>query len=137
MKKIYQWALEQCGANETIINAVSMLRTEQAERFVEVLVGCEIKNDDVPQEFTYEDKVYKVVRCNYILDEITCHCEDSSVRYFPTQEDADKYAECGDYSWATSSSDAKDEYPYKGVWTIEVEHTTCYEKWFEWTNKPI
>lgn len=137
MKKIFKWALEQCGVNDCIINAVGMLRTEQAERFVEVVVGCEINNDDVPQEVTYEDKVHKLVRCNYILDEITYRCEDSSIRYFATQEDADRYAEHGDCVWSTSSSDAKDEYPYKGVWTRECEHTTWYNRWFEWANKEM
>lgn len=137
MKKIYQWALEQCGVNETIVNAINMLRTEHAERFVEVVAGCEIKNSDVPQEVTYEDKVCKLVRCNYILDEITYSCVDSTTRYFMSQEDADKYAERGNYTWSTSSSDAKDEYPYKGVWTREVEYTTWYSRWFEWANKPM
>lgn len=135
MKKIFKWALEQCGVNDGIINAVGMLRTEQAERFVEVVVGCEINNDDVPQEFTYEGKVYKLVRCNYILDEITYRCEDSTTRYFANQEDADKYAENGNYSWDASSSNAKDEYPFAGVWTREVEHTTWYNRWFDMSNE--
>ena len=137
MKQIYEWALEQCGVNDTVIKAVSMLRSEQAERFVEVVVGCEINNDDIPQEFTYEGKVYKFVRANYVLDEITYRCEDSTTRYFKTQTDADKYAENGNYSWDESSSNALEEYPYKGVWTRECEHTTWYNRWFEWANKPM
>ena len=137
MKKIYNWALKQCGANDTIINAVSMLKTENAERFVEVVVGCEINNDEVPQEFTYEGKVYKLVRCNYILDEITYRCEDSTTKYFTTQTEANTYAENGSYNWDTSSPHPKDEYPFKGVWTRECEHITWYSRWFEWANKPM
>lgn len=137
MKKIYEWALGQCGVNDRIINAVNMLKAEHAERFVEVVVGCEIKNDDVPKEVTYEDKVCKLVSCNYILDIVTYTCVDSTTRYFATQEDADKYAEHGDYAWSTSSSDAKEEYPFKGVWTRECEHSTWYERWYSWANKPM
>ena len=137
MKKIYQWALEQCGANETIVNAVNMLKTEHAERFVEVVVGCEIKNNDVPQEVTYEDKVCKLVNCNYVLDIITYRCVDSTTRWFKTQMDADAYEMDGSYNWNNSSSDPRDEYTFTGIWTREVEHTTWYNRWFEWANKPM
>lgn len=137
MKKIYEWALEQCGANDTIVNAVSMLKPDQAERFVEVVVGCEINNDEVPQEVMYDGKVCKLVSCNYILDEITYRCEESTTRYFKTQMDADKYEMNGFYSWDGSSNTLKDEYTFAGVWTREVEHTTWYSRWFEWANKPM
>lgn len=135
MKKIYNWALEQCGANDGIINAVNMLRYEQAERFVEVVVGCEIKDEEIPREIIHEGKLHKFVRSNYILNEITYTCEDTSVRYFSNKEGADKYAEDGSYSWDGSSSSAKDNYPYKGEWTRECQHTTWYERWFEWSEE--
>lgn len=137
MKKIYKWALKQAGATKTMLNAVNMLKDEHAERFVEVVVGCEINDDDVPQEVMYDGKVCKLVSCNYILDEITYSCEDSTTRYFPTQEDADKYAENGNFSWDKSSSNPKDEYPVKGAWTRECEHTTWYERWFSWADKTM
>lgn len=135
MKKIYTWALKNCGANDAMINAVSMLGTEQAERFVEVVVGCEINNDDIPQEFVYEGKLYRFVRCNYVLDEIVYVTDDTDHRYFANQEDADKYAESGDYNWGTSSSSASDKYPIKASWTRPCEHETYYDRWFSWANK--
>lgn len=137
MKKIYEWALKQTGATKGMINAVNMLKDDHAERFIEVVVGCEIKDEDVPQEIIYEGKVHKLVRCNYILDEITYSCEDSTTRHFTTQEDADKYTENGSYSWDNSVSNSKDGYPFKAVWTRECEHTTWYSRWFEWANKKM
>lgn len=137
MKKIFQWALEQSGATKNMVKAVNLLRESHAERFVEIVVGCEIKDEDIPQEVTYEGKVHKLVRSNYICDEITYACEDTSVRYFPTQEDADRYANTGDYVYNSSSSSPKDEFPIKGEWTRECEHTTWYSRWFEWANKPM
>ncbi|MBQ8206368.1 MAG: hypothetical protein IJZ77_02805 [Bacilli bacterium] len=137
MKKIYEWALKQTGATKGMINAVNMLANEHAERFIEVVVGCEIKNEDIPKEVTYEGKVYKFVRANYVRDKITYSCEDTSVRYFPDQENADIYANTGDYVYNFSSSTPKDEFPIKGIWTRECEHTTWYTRWFEWANKSI
>lgn len=137
MKRIYEWALMHLDMPSSVVDAIGMLKVEQAERFVEVAVQCAINKEDVPQEIIYNDKVHKLVRCNYILDEITYTCEDSSTRYFTTQEAADKYAENGDYPWNESSSNPKDEYPFKGVWTRECEHTTWYSRWFEWANKPM
>lgn len=137
MKKIYKWALEQSGASESMVKAVNLLKDEQAERFVEVVVGCEINNDEVPQEIVYNNIVHKLVRCNYILDEITYRCEESTTKYFKTQMDADKYEMNGSYSWDASSNTLKDEYTFAGVWTREVEHTTWYSRWFEWANKTM
>lgn len=137
MKTIHQWALEQCGVNDTIIKAVSMLKKEHAERFIEVIIGCGINDDDVPQECIYDDRLHKLVSCNYVLDEITYRCPESTTKYFKTQIDAEKYAKNGSYNWDDSSAHPKDEYPYKGVWTREVERTTWYSRWFEWANKKM
>lgn len=137
MKKIYEWALKQAGATKTMVSAVNMLTTDHAERFIEVVVGCEIKDEEIPKEFTYEGKVYKFVRANYVRDEITYSCEDSTTKYFPTQEDADKYTKDGDYNYNRCSFDLKGEYTFKGVWTRECEYTTWYTRWFEWANKSI
>lgn len=135
MKKIYEWALKQAGATKGMINAVNMLADEHAERFIEVVVGCEIKDEEIPKEAMFEGKICKFVNYNYLRDEITYSCEDSTTRYFATQEDADKYTKNGDYNWNTSSSNPKDEYPFEAVWTREVEHTTWYDKWFNMSNE--
>ena len=134
MKKIYEWALNHVGVPASVINAVSMLRPEHAERFVEVSVGCHIDNDDVPQEFYYEGKVHTLVRCNYVLDQIVYTTVDTSYRYFDNQEDADKYAINGDYHWNRSSSSATEQYVIKGAWTRPCEHDTYYERWFMWAG---
>lgn len=137
MKKIYEWALNQCHVSDSVVDAVAMLRPEQAERFVEVVVGCEINDNDVPQEFVYEGKVYKLVRCNYVQDRITYVTDDTDYRYFATQEEADRYTESGDYVWSTSSSGASDKYPIKASWTRPCEHETYYDRWFRWAGKEM
>lgn len=135
MKKIYEWALKQTGATKGMINAVNMLANEHAERFIEVVVGCEIKDEEIPKEAMFEGKICKFVSCNYLRDEITYSCEDSTTRYFATQEDADEYAKDGSYNWNTSSSNPKDEYPFEAVWTRACEHTTWYDRWFNMSNE--
>ena len=134
MKKIYEWALNHVDVPASVINAVSMLAPDHAERFVEVSVGCHIDNDDVPQEFYYEDKLYKLVRCNYVLDKIVYETVDTSYRYFDNQEDADKYAIDGSYHWNRSSSGATEIYAIKGAWTRPCEHETYYERWYAWAG---
>lgn len=130
MKKIYEWALNRINVPASVINAVSMLRPEHAEKFVEVSIGCAVNDEDVPKEFINEDKLYKLIRCNYILDEIIYESVDTSYRYFDNQEDADEYAKTGNYNWNKSSSSKKDEYPIKGAWIRPCEHETNYERWF-------
>lgn len=130
MKKIYEWALKQIHVPTSVINAVSMLHSDHAERFVEVAVSCNIDDDDVPQEFYHEDKLYKLISCNYVLDKIVYETVDTSYRYFDNQENANKYALNGNYSWNQSSSEASDKYPIKGAWIRPCEHETNYERWF-------
>lgn len=114
-----------------------MLRTEQAERFVEVAVGCEIDNNDIPQEFVYEGKLHKFVRCNYVRDEIVYVTDDTEHRYFDNQEAADKYAESGEYRWNTSSYNLTDKYTIEASWTRPCEHETYYERLFKWAGKEM
>lgn len=134
MKKIYEWALNHVEVPAKVIKAVDMLRPEHAERFVEVVIGCDVDDNDVPQEFYYEDKVHTLVRCNYVLDQIIYTTVDTSYRYFDNQEDADKYAINGDYHWNKSSSNATEQYTIKGAWTRPVEHETYYSRWFAWAK---
>lgn len=134
MKKIYKWALNHAEVPARAMRAVSMLRPEHAERFVEVAVGCDINDDDVPQEFYHEDKLHKLIRCNYVLDQIVYETVDTSYRYFDSQEAADEYAKTGNYHWQKSSASENEQYPIKGAWTRPVEHETYYEKWFSWAK---
>lgn len=134
MKKIYEWALNHAEVPARAMHAVSMLRSEHAERFVEVCVGCEVNDEDVPQEFIYNDKLHKLVSCNYVLDKIVYETVDTDCRYFDNQEDADKYALTGDYHWNKSSANATDNYPIKASWTRPCEHETYYSRWFAWAG---
>lgn len=134
MRKIYEWALNRVEVPARVINAVSMLRPDEAEKFVEVCVGCAINDEDVPQEFIHEDKLYKLISCNYILDKVVYETVDTSYRYFDNQEDADKYTLNGSYHWNKSSDNPTDKYPIKASWTRPCEHETYYSKWFTWAG---
>ena len=134
MRKIYEWALNHVEVPARAIRAVSMLQPDHAEKFVEVCIGCDIDNDDVPQEFIYENKLHKLVRCNYILDKIVYETVDTAYRYFDCQEAADEYAKTGNYHWQKSSTSESEQYPIKGAWTRPCEHETYYSKWFAWAG---
>ena len=134
MKKIYEWALNHVEVPARVINAVSMLAPDHAERFVEVSVGCHVDDVDVPQEFYYEDKLHKLVRCNYVLDQIVYETVDTSYRWFDNQEYADRYSNDGNYHWNKSSSEPTEQYTIKAAWTRPVEYETYYERWFAWAG---
>lgn len=134
MRKIYEWALNHLEVPARVMYAVNMLQRDQAERFVEVCVGCHIDDNDVPKEFVYENKVHKLIRCNYVLDKIVYETVDTAHRWFDNQEDADKFAKNGDYHWNKSSSSESEQYPIKGAWTRPCEHETYYDRWFAWAG---
>lgn len=127
-------ALNHVDVPARAMQAVSMLNSDHAERFVEVCIGCDISDNDVPQEFIYNDKLHKLVHCNYVLDKIVYETVDTDYRYFDNQEDADKYALTGDYHWNKSSANVTDNYPIKAAWTRPCEHETYYSRWFAWAG---
>ena len=136
MRPIYEWALNQIGAdkNGNLMRAISMLEDNRQESFVEIIIGIDIPESKLPKKVRRNDVVYTLKSANYLKDEIVATYIGTDVRYFKNQEDADIYAATGNYNYSDSSHKKSDVYPFKSEYTSE--HTTWYS-YNTWMNSEV
>lgn len=136
MRPIYEWALDQIGANKNgnLMRAISMLEDDRQERFVETIIGIDVFEAALPKKIRRNNVVYTLESANYIKDEIVATYMGTDTRYFSNQEDADTYAASGKYDYDKSSHKKSDTYPFKGEYTSE--HTTWYS-YNTWMNSEV
>lgn len=135
MRKIFEFALEHATVTtDDIIRAVEMLDDEaKSERLIEAMLGLDTKREDLADHVIDDNKVEcTLVKYNFLRDEVMYNRVDSDTRYFDTQENADKYANSGDYKYNTQSWCKDDEHPYAGTWVHVGEHYTCTSYWKKW-----
>lgn len=133
MKPIYEWALNQIGANKdgNLIRAISMFNDDMQETFVEVIIGIDIDTAKLPKKIRRNNVVYTLESANYLKNEIVAKYMGIDTRYFNNEEDAYVYATTGKYDCSKSSYKKTDDFAIIGEHTSE--HTTwySYHTWME------
>lgn len=130
MRKIFKKAIEHAyGSDAQLLNAISFLNESEQERFVEIALGCQITDDELPTMVSRNNKVYTLVSTNYLKDEIVASYIDTDVRYFNSPEEADEYGDSGKYTYSKSSGVLTDDYPYKGEYTSKKTTWYSYNTW--------
>lgn len=135
MRKIFKKVLKDSfGDNTSLINAISFLNTDEQERFIELCVGCEITEDELPKKIRRNNVIYTLESCNYIKNEIIAKYVGTDTRYFSTQEEANEFAITGKYNYNTST------YKETETCNIKGEYTSKRETWFtydDWMNSEV
>ena len=136
MRPIYEWALDQIGANRNgnLMRAISMLENDRQERFVETIIGIDVVETKLPKKIRRSNVVYTLESANYIKDEVVATYIGTDTRYFSNQEDANTYAASGKYDYDKSSHIKSDIYSFKGEYVSE--HTTWYS-YNTWMNSEV
>ena len=130
MRKIFKKAIESAyGSNPALFNAISFLRSEEQERFIEIALDCHITDDELPTMIIRNNITYELVSANYLKDEIDASYIDIDVRYFATEEEADEYYNTGNYKCSTSSYSATTEYPCRGEYISKKQTWFSYNTW--------
>ena len=135
MRKIFQFALEHATVlTDDIIRAAEMLDDEaKSERLIEAILGLDTKREDLADTVIADNNVEcTLVKYNFLKDEVVYNKVDSDTKYFDTQENANKYANSGDYKYDTYNWKKDDEHPYAGTWVHVGEHYTCISYWKKW-----
>lgn len=133
MRPIYEWALNQIGADKdgNLMRAISMLNDDMQENFIEVIIGIDIDTAKLPKKVRRNNVVYTLESANYLKNEIVATYMGTDTRYFSNEQDAYVYAETGKYDCNKSSYKKTDDFTIKGEYTSE--HTTwySYHTWME------
>ena len=143
MKKIYEWALNRALEDAQIMPSRFTMNLEYAlecmddskhERFIEILVGCDVKLSDLRPVVVVDGKEYTLVSFNYFNDDIQYSSIDDQVRYFSSPEAAEKYHETGNYKYSESNNSKNDDYPFEGIYTSVCQHWANLRQWQQWSN---
>ena len=143
MKRIYKWALNRAledggimpsGFTINLEYALECMDNSKCERFIEILIGCDVKLSDLRPVVVVDGKEYTLKSFNYLNDDITYTSIDDQVRYFSSPEAAQKYHETGNYKYSESNNSKSTDYPFEGIYTSECAHWTDLRQWLEWSK---
>lgn len=104
MKRIYKWALNRAledggimpsGFTINLEYALECMDNSKCERFIEILIGCDVKLSDLRPVVIVDGKEYTLKSFNYLNDDIQYASVDDQVRYFNSAEAAERYHETG------------------------------------------
>ena len=131
--KVYAELISRTGCEEIkdrLVRAMENCNDSKIARFIDVVYGIDKSvNDFKPKTLDYNSRVCTLVKLDYLNDKVDFIYEDTNVRYFPTQEDADNYSATGQYDYSKSHYDVKDEYPFKGEYTHTRTNWTTMSEW--------
>lgn len=128
-KKIYAKLVQltnEAQLKDLLIDAILFKADDKILRFINIMYGEDIRICDLePVTLQYNDTLCTLVSLDYLNDTITYSYKDTRKKYFATQEDADLYAETGDYDYNKTSYNYTDEYCIESKHTfVETSHCT-------------
>lgn len=143
MKKIYKWALNRALEDGQILPSVFTMNLEYAlecmnndkqERFIEILVGCDVKLSDLRPVVVVDGEEYTIKSFNYLNDEIQFTSVDDQVRYFSSHKASEEYHNTGNFKYSESNNSKTEDYPFEGIYSSECQHWTSLRQWQQWSN---
>lgn len=141
-KKIYAKLVQltnEAQLKDLLIDAILSKADDKILRFIDLMYDEDIRMCDLePVTLSYNDIPCTLVSLDYLNDEIEYSYRDTRKKYFATQEDADKYAETGDYNYNKTSYNYTDEYCIESKHTfVETGHCTITDWQTRRTPKAI
>lgn len=143
MERIYKWALNRAledgqvmpsGFTINLEYALECMDNSKSERFIEILVGCDVKLSDLRPVVVVNGKEYILKSYNFLNDDINYTSVDDQVRYFSSPEAAERYHDTGNYKYSESNNSKNDDYPFEGIYTSECQHWASLRQWLEWSG---
>lgn len=136
MKKIYSAAINMANAQELktslveSINKVDVKNSPIIERFIDTIFGCDITMDELPKvKYNSSYGVMTLESASYLSDEVIFNYNSVDTRYFENQEDADKYAETGDFDYSKSNYNKTETYTIKASHKFARKSNYSFEWW--------
>lgn len=130
MKKIYEAALLNADMSVVKSNLITLLNSieESSERAVEILIGMDIKEDELPKcTIDSQDRVCTMTSCDYLQDKVRYEYTRENANFYKTEEDAKAYSKGEnpkDSNWRQT-----EEYPFKGTRMVKDSSYTSFDNW--------
>ena len=128
-KKIYAKLVQltnEAQLKDLLINAILSKADEKILRFIDMMYDEDIRMCDLePVTLSYNDTPCTLISIDYLNDTVTFNYRETRKKYFATHEDADLYAETGNYNYSKTSYSYTDEYCIESKHTfVETSHCT-------------
>lgn len=92
--------------------------------------------DKIPKTVVHDGKTYNLTKAKPLEGKVYVTYPETNVRYFATEEDADRYAKTGDYRYDSTTSEQDDRHPFSAEYTRNVETWEYMDRWFGWAKDP-
>lgn len=138
MKPIYTYAIAQTDEHDLkhyLIDAVRDLNDDKIERFIEMVLGCQPRYTVPARTYNWDkSRVRTLLSFDYLNDKVEYSYEETVTKFFETQEEADKYAETGDYVYSRTCSQENEEH----IFVASHVHTRYGQETIDgWMNSEI
>lgn len=138
MKPIFTYAIKHTDSDQLknkLIDVVNNINDDKIERFIEILLGCQPTYTLPAKVYNYNKAHIRVFKSfDYLNDRVDYTYEESITKFFITQEEADKYAETGEYIYSRTSNSESDEHTIKATYSY---HRESYMTINEWLNSEV
>ena len=116
-----------------LIAAIDLLPKEQQNRFVAVVLGI-VDPDKEAAELSENVNIAYYGDChreeyNYLTGKVKFSYDNSSTRYFKTQEEAEAYTNEGKFDFSNSTYAETEEYKFKGARLYKSEGEVEVDFW--------
>lgn len=103
------------------------------------IIGIESREDaiaKIPTTAVHDGKDYKLTKVRFLEGKVYVTYPETNVRYFTTEEIADRYAKTGDYRYDSMSREQDDNHPFRAEYTKTVDTWEYIDVWLDWAKNP-
>lgn len=103
------------------------------------ILGIESREDalaKIPTTVVHDGKTYKITKVKLLEGKVNVTYLEAKVRYFATAENANRYANTGDYRYDSMSTEQDEAHPFRAEHTRTVDTWEYIDVWLGWAKDP-
>lgn len=140
MRRIYQGAVKMANADvlkKNIELALASVTSDNdtIERFMDTIFGVDVKITEIPKVVSSDEgrEIRTLIDFDYVSDRVRYKSKHIKTKYFATQEEADAYANNGDYRYGSCKERKVGDYTFSATYTHMSNTYTYLSNWLECT----
>lgn len=116
--------------NESELDAVT------AAKWILGIESREDAIDKIPKAVVHDSKNYKLTKVKLLEGKVYVTYPETTIRYFATEEDAERYARTGDYRYDSMTREQDENHSFRAEHTKTIETWEYIDVWLDWAKNP-
>lgn len=103
------------------------------------ILGIESREDAIvriPKTVAHDGKTYNLTKVRFLENKVYATYPETKVRYFATEEDAQRFTNTGDYRYDSTTREQDENHSFIGQHTTTVDTWEYIDVWLEWARNP-